>query len=516
MNSTKTDTTRYLCAAAYIDRNFRNSVIQQIFKEEYKAIAISYGVDLPIVVKHCLVAKKREFIRNLLLTLLLVVALATSIKFPQPQDSLSQSLENPQDSLSQSLENPQDNLSQSRENSNFDWTNFLFPYSLVAFSIIIGDKWFIRYVRLAKNLSKANFGQFDLSLNQNKRDKNILAELAKIQQGNVVVFGGFSPFPGSGFDHGGWSFSLNLNKGKEQMDKLLQPKQFQIEELYDFIALNIRKLDLSGLSIEDKLCINGEKIRDNKLFMPNRFSRPYSWIELEQVSKFFNTNAYHIRYYKHIKVISWNGEFVFSVFLRLTKVNQKLFIEASYFLLPPVKTEYYQVDVINPKLNWRKLSNLLQESILTTMFIWPFSPLAVYGVFVEFWENSKHREEMRYLIEEMPNFNYGAITSIRELGSSSNYTHYFQKLDKEMYLKIIERQIIDSICEFLDSKNIDTSDLNERRTAIFNSGVLVSGGSFQATNVSSGTNTQAVINGISGLVQSVTSKAGIYQQHNRE
>lgn len=492
MNSSKTDTTRYLCAAAYLDSNFRNSVIQQIFKEEYKAIAISHDVDLPIVIQHCLVAKKREFTRNLLLALLFVAQLATSIQYAQFNWINLIFLE-------------------------LNWRNFISPYFLVAFSIIIVDKWFIRYVRLAKDLSKANFGQFSLHLKQNERAKNILAEIAKAQQGNVIVFGEFSPFPGSGFDDGGWSFSLNINKGKEQMGNVLQPKPFQIEELYEFIVHHIKTLDLPGLSIEDKLCVDGQKIRDNKLFIAERFTRPYSQFNSEEIKNFLNTTAYHIRYYKHIKVISWNGDFIFSVFLRFVKNQKKVFIENNYFLLPPIKTEYRQVDTLNSKLNFRKVNQLLVESLLTIVFLWLFSPiLVVFGAFMEFWGDRKYRKEMRYQIKEMPNFNYGAITSVRELATSSNYTHYFQKLDREMYLKVIERQIIDSLCEFLDSKNIDTSELTERRATIFNSGVLVSGGSFQATNVSSGTNTKAIINGVSGLVQSVTSKAGVSQKHKRK
>ncbi|MBW4477896.1 MAG: hypothetical protein KME54_13750 [Tolypothrix brevis GSE-NOS-MK-07-07A] len=466
-------------------------MIQQIFKEEYKAIAISHDVDLPIVIQHCLGAKKREFIRNLLLAPLFVAQLASSIQdesFHWWRDLIF---------------------------LPFNWSNFI--YFLVAFSIIIVDKWFIRYVRLAKDLSKANFGQFYLHLKQNERAKNILAELAKAQQSNVIVFGEFSPFPGSGFDDGGWSFSLNLNQGKEQMGNVLQPKPFQIEELYEFIAHHIKTLDLPGLSIEDKLCVDGEKIRDNKLFIAERFTRPYSQLNSEEIKKFVNTTAYHIRYYKHIKVISWNGDFIFSVFLRFVKNQKKIFVENSYFLLPPIKTEYRQVDTLNSKLNLRKVNQLLVESLLTTVFLSPFSPvMVVFGAFMEFWGDRKYRKEMRYQIKEMPNFNYGAITSVRELATSSNYTHYFQKLDREMYLKVIERQIIDSLSEFLDSKNIDTSELTERRTAIFNSGVLVSGGSFQATNVSSGTNTKAIINGVSGLVQSVTSKAGVSQKHNKK
>ncbi len=53
-------------------------------------------------------------------------------------------------------------------------------------------------------------------------------------------------------------------------------------------------------------------------------------------------------------------------------------------------------------------------------------------------------------------------------------------LDKEMYVKTIERQLLESIINFLDSKNIDTADLKKRQETILNNGVIVSGGTIES------------------------------------
>jgi hypothetical protein len=45
-----------------------------------------------------------------------------------------------------------------------------------------------------------------------------------------------------------------------------------------------------------------------------------------------------------------------------------------------------------------------------------------------------------------------------------------------MYVKVIERQVLDSILHYLDERNVDTSDVKQRQTAILNQGVIVSGG----------------------------------------
>ncbi|NJM73318.1 MAG: hypothetical protein HC862_26105 [Scytonema sp. RU_4_4] len=75
MNLKETEATRYLCAAAYIDKKFREDVIQQTIKEKYRTVAVSPGVDLQTVVKHCLLAKRLEFSRDVFLAILLVLVL---------------------------------------------------------------------------------------------------------------------------------------------------------------------------------------------------------------------------------------------------------------------------------------------------------------------------------------------------------------------------------------------------------------------------------------------------------
>lgn len=49
-----TETTRYLCAAAHLQKDFRERVIRQIVEEEHRAIGECMNVDVTSVVKHCL------------------------------------------------------------------------------------------------------------------------------------------------------------------------------------------------------------------------------------------------------------------------------------------------------------------------------------------------------------------------------------------------------------------------------------------------------------------------------
>src|SRR3954451_3067581 len=68
--------TRYLAAAAYTDRIFRNQAIE-IAEERFKGRAPELGIDAGLVVKHCYIARRRTVWRDAALSLLLILAFSS-------------------------------------------------------------------------------------------------------------------------------------------------------------------------------------------------------------------------------------------------------------------------------------------------------------------------------------------------------------------------------------------------------------------------------------------------------
>lgn len=162
------------------------------------------------------------------------------------------------------------------------------------------------------------------------------------------------------------------------------------------------------------------------------------------------------------------------------------------------------IDQIQPNPTWRQLIQLLQESLIKSLLLFPGAIFLVDGELLRPLTRWNQRRANRRIIRENPTFDYGAVTSIRELASSNEYRHYFQKLDREMFLKILERQILDSITNFLDVHNIDTSDLRAREDVILNNGVIVTGGSVAAQNLTVGERAKSVMNNMNQAVSSIT------------
>ena len=454
MQRRTTESTRYLCAAVQIDEKFCDQILEEIFEEDYTAIGICHGVDLPTVLKSCLAAKERRRQRDIPLAIL--------------------------------------------ASTGFIFFFIFFPLFLIlygiAWRIVFLDQRKTRYEIVGKHLLKGNFNSDFFNFPLSPKAERKLEEIAETQDANVIIYGGFSPFVGAGLNIGGWSFAIDASKGKEDMGIIAKPASFQVSELYDYVTDSINRLELKNLSIEDNLYVNGEEIRDRK----DPLMRPITRLQDSFVKSFIEKPTHFARHYRCIRVTDWKGELILSIFLRFSKSEQNVFVEANYYLLTPLNRYYRQFDRIKPEPSSEDIRKMVLETMFTTF---AFGIASLTSVFKRFSDSQKRKKQKKEKIKEIKSnyaFNYGAITSLRERVSDSNeYNRYFQKLDQEMYLKSIERRIVDGLSKFLDGKNIDTSDFKETRSTILNHGVMVSGGSVQAQNLTVGERAKSIISNIS-------------------
>jgi hypothetical protein len=450
----KTEATRYLCASAYLSRMFRNNVIHTFIEDKHHALAVSYGIDPVTILKHCLVARRIGRTRDLLL---LIPAFLTVLGLLVPVSA------GPGASVLSPL---------------------CFLIGLVAALVIITwEQWEIEFHIVRQYFTKKHFEP-----GVHPRAFNLEAELAfgeveAAQKSNVMIYASFSPFVGCGNNIGSWSFPVDISKGKEDMGGYLQPKSFQVKELYDEISRTLRGLEFPNCSIENKVCLSGLDIRGDEKFLPDLMGRPRTCIEPSAIEEYVTHPSSQARHYQTFRLVDWSGELVLSVFLRTAKTGNNLFIEASYCMLVPVDEMHRRVDSMNPVPSWRDWVRLLALSMAKTAFIWIVWPFYMFVLLAHPVRAWLHEREVRNMIRENPAFNHGAATSLREMTCTSNlYRRYFQKLDKEMYTKILESQILDCIVHFLDERNIDTSELKEAQTRIINSGIIVTGGSSVAAD----------------------------------
>lgn len=452
MKEFKTESTRFAAASAVLNgRLFRRKVLGKV-ESQHLAIPVELGLDYAILVSVCQYMAKRQILYDSL-TFILALGVLISIAFQSP---------------------------------------VTFVITIVLMIALHLYEQFNRYFQILPNFKKDRFKpetinrKFDLGGDEKLR-KHIPSD-----DMNIVVYQGFLPFIGTGIELGGWSVGIDITRSSNDIGSSEEPIPFEITQLYETIDNGLMELGLDELELKDYVFINGSDIPKGSPILPNRFAAPNQILSSEILSEMNNSSQYHNRCYKWIKVRDWGDEIVVSFLLRCSLKGNTLFIELTRFLLTPVGDSYRKVDQL-PIFTFATGFFWLVGALLKAPFLAVYSGLSFFG-FMQDKVNDLFRLQERKMEKQIkidPNFNYGAASSLREEMSSKAYLHYFQKIDKEMYEKMFDRQILDGIIDFLDAHHIDTAHLKERQSSILNTGIIVQKGDVNAQSLAVGEGAKA-------------------------
>jgi hypothetical protein len=458
-----TEATRLLCAAVHLDlgprglpgTRVRKRLRAGIVHNPVRALGTSPGVDLRPVLAHYHLAARRKLARDLVLVLLGLAVLTLPALSERP---------------------------------------LLVAFCLFALAceVVHVEAWIAAYRTVAARMLR---GRFDLERESEVRAprmRALLAEVERAQAGEVTVYSGFTPFVGAGHHAGGWSFVLDLCQGKRVLGSEREPKPFAVADLYAEVREALRSLGLDGLTIEDRLYVDGRRAREDARFVPAPLERPRTSVEASVRDAFVGADGEAVRHYMVVRAVGWGGELVVSTFVRFRRIRGALFVELSAFLLTPLDKDCHAVDKIHPAPGWREMLRLFARSMLATPWLWLTAPVNVTGALAEPLQRWAAGRRARLQVLTDPSFDYGAPASVRDQHKAGAYRHYFQKLDDELYGKVIERRILDSVAAFLDRHDIDTGDLKQRESTILNHGVLMTGGTLKADNLAVGRGARAV------------------------
>ncbi len=450
----QTDITRQASASAYMNSSFREKIFAFV-KEPYLAVVDSYGINTSELLKHIFNARRidRSYYQILFLPSLFLWGVIIFAFISEGEISV--------------------------EGLLVGLVAFIIAYA-IALTKDLNQKSFLRN-NLYKNTYNPDF-------EYKKTNSHLIKKFQNRVSGNLTVYSGYSPFVGSGIDVGGWSFVIDIDKGKRVMDKRLTPLDFDLSEIYSELDDEIESLNIPNITVTDKVFINGKKVRGNPNLLPNILEHPVNNVSQEFIKEVMNENTKEARFYRVIQVTDWGGDLVLTAFLRFQKSCKSLFVENNYYILPPISEEFKTVDSIKETSGFRHFVSRLIEMLLVTLGHSLLSIFKVLGYVNEVFSETFGGQEKatKKVVITSPDYDYGATTSIRESISQTLYSQHFQKLDKERYMKIIEKRIFNLICEFLDSKNIDTSEFKERETNILNQGVIVTGGNLSGENIAVG------------------------------
>lgn len=534
-NNITTNTTRYLCAAGHLDEGIQDYVLRHIIHEERKALGESYGVDMPAVVSWCKAGLRRINVRDAILTILLlpsvllfVFTIFTLLRGAALANSVSSS------PYGSSYSSPSLFPAAITSTLTFLLAPLMVLVLLAAFGLeawikrrwpkshpgiisllvvpwlffpygffFIPLSWLVILVELIarfygnaiNNLRRHTFNPQARPVPLDPALEAKLRASFMTTRRNVVAYSGYQPFAGGGDYLTGWSFVIDTSKGAplpldlSGANARQTPKKFTTSSLYDAIEKDARALGIDDvLEIEGKLYVRGQYLPEHQAFFDATNMRPVTNADQKLVDYYKENSTEDIRYYQCLRFNSWRGEIVFTAFLRLVQRGKNLFIEFDYLLLPPLHSDYYWVDEREITPTAGKIWELFLRSFDRPIKIMLGAPYRLLRSTIY----SAQQDKLARVARNNPAFDYGAATSLRYRASDDDYHLFFQKLDKEMYRKTIQKQMLETIYNFLCDHQIDTSDFNRQQQTILNSGTIVSGREVNIGAMSTGSGGQAI------------------------
>ena len=245
------EATRYLAAATQVDIHYAETVVNDVMNERFRALAPTFGVDVPVVAKWAIKAlrirARRDYaLTGILLAILLILALT------------------------------------------FLWLPLaiLAPLLImVAWLLVSWEFWKRIHNTVVLKMLRDRFDPDDAPEPPRQADRQRLEEVARRADGNVVVFSGHSAFIGSGKALYLRRLLLDVSRGEEGEDGTAQdPEPFSSHDLHSALVESFGEKtglgkNLDNVKVYERIFVNGLHIQNNKNLLPTPLRPPPSTVD---------------------------------------------------------------------------------------------------------------------------------------------------------------------------------------------------------------------------------------------
>jgi hypothetical protein len=396
---------------------------------------------------------------------------------------------------------------------------------LAALGAVLGRFGYLRIRTLATWLSPG--GTAPPFARQPEPVENRIAEVAGAQHGNLTLYDLEDPFIGTGItpfnvvrdDERVWSIAIELSRkgAKRGLLDTRRPGSARIDPVELHGVLRRRLLELNdpelalnervrSLTVDGYVVGEGQPRWDSPLIDSQRLI-PYSQASPEAIDALIRHPQAGLRFYQRVSVSDEGPEVRAGQFPVVGAVDQEVIISAFVYVaveghmfylqfvpasLAPIAEEFHVVDRI-PKAGSARFGMKVLLDAASTAFR---DVLAAPGELFRAWRvmsaEGKRSAQQRDRARDYVFADAGAQLSVREFGAALWPRTYIQRLDASKYTQIIERLVIETVLDYLDSKDVDTAAYRARAEAIYNSGTIIAGnigGNFNI-NTGSGSATQ--------------------------
>lgn len=438
------ETTRYLSARTQLSIRYAAQVVRDVLNERFRALAPAYGVDVAAVTKWAIGSLRLRRRRNLSLCAILAVGLVALV-------------------------------------SVVPMTRFwpiampaILVVTLIVAWIIVLAEYLDRYRCVRKHMLRGEFDPADAPDPVDSRHRERLEVVASRRSGNLVVFRARRPFVGSGYPvpKVGGPLVIDVSKGKkadgdkaeaavqdDAAKRSLVPEPFTNEDVHGAIISAMDDLGLRDVFVDERLFVNGKHIQGDEDYLPVANEPPATSVN----PALLRTAAQHptpdARVYVCVEMRGWQGQLVVTLFARAVHLGGSLYIEWSFYVLPPVDPTFQAIDRDYDDLEFRWLWHAVLRCARRTPRELFAAALMLSKARRVRASARKNIARQRHAIEKGQIFDYGANRSIREHACGWQRQHYFLEQDEVMFILVAQEKLTRAVSGFLASKNVDLGQL---------------------------------------------------------
>lgn len=508
----RNETTRYLCAGVHLDPDFADDAIREFLTEPLRAVPPSIAFDAPLVLREAVAARSRRLLRDWLVLVLSLLFFATAgvalAGAWLAVGLISLLLQRANATVRLRLATGRANVRSRRHwLARIGWpllssllaagaligisvlgasvsfalaiysgvlpslNNTLLPgvagvvFGLLLFGVVVADR-FALYSLLIRSFQRGNFtsrptltewaGERWLRTLGHERYQAAFERVDR--SGNLVVYRGEKPFVGAGEQYRPISFAIPLEPANGSGDDV---GSFHLSELYDHVSQALLALRdshslapserLSGLTEIEQVIVPATELLVNfgnsrsTIALPDLHQPPSDSVDADRLALLAEDSLEWMRYYRCFRVETWDRDVTLTVFLHLGVGERMLYLEWTPCLLLPVHEQYRRVDEV-PIAPLAPLRGGFVD-----MLRLPYTlPARTIGLF--------RRLGTRYKAGAVWPRRYGSLLSLREMGSGVDTRNYFQDLDIDRYVKVLQRRMIRAVGEFLEQRKISATE----------------------------------------------------------
>ncbi|QUQ62826.1 zinc ribbon domain-containing protein [Kutzneria sp. CA-103260] len=505
------NTTRYLCAAAQLSEGYANSAIREFLVEPLRAIPPAPGVDTTAVLREAVASRARRRIRDgVLLGLLAVLLFAGPIVFlPWLVFALLLALVLGRFAMSRrgaailgivlllvvaliavvgsvgfaalSIFSSLGSRSGSYDSGGtYDSTPTTsdagggFSVSLLLTVIVLlsivavvaVDQFAVQYL-VYNRFSRTDF-LADGRTSQHEWERRLrslglptfhlpLQRVAATEHADqradaadVVVHRGFSPFIGAGVPVHDQLIALPL----EPSDEDEEPQPISVTGLHDHVTKAINRLRTTstlgpGRRLEDLVRREQVLIPADRLVIDHRIvpeiladldHAPVSRVSVDEARALADAAVEWARYYSCYRVEAWDRDLTTSCYVHAGTDQKMLFLEWRFFALLPIMPVFRAIDQYRDPLLAPLKSTAVELMVLPATIV-----RRVASVFRRF-------TPLKQGVNEVMPAKYGADRSLREAAQADRVQSYFQDVDVERYVRILDSTLFRAVGEYLQDR----------------------------------------------------------------